>query len=322
MLALILNLIVCLTACNPDTDNLSKPASPTDQNDPDSPTGSGKPAFVATPDEFKKQIANSGRIESIEYSSGAAKKTAQVYLPHQYDGDGKYDILYLMHGAGGNNSTLIGNANRSTTLKYVIDNLINKKVIKPLIIVTPTISGMNGAEVFPVELKNDLIPAVESKYATYAESTNEQDLIRSRAHRTFGGFSMGSTTTWFVLLNALDYFSNFIPISGDCWAIEQMGGVGKAKETSELIAGSISEQGYSANDFFIFAATGSADIAYEGLTNQIDEMKKMTDTFIYDYDNSKGNLYYLNVEGGLHNYEWVTDYLYVIMPYLFNFSEL
>ena len=316
---LIVNLIACLISCTPDKKHITVIEPSLEQADTNNLKGSnaGEPVFVATPEDFKRQIANSGRIENVEYPTNGTNKTALVYLPYQYDSNKKYDILYLMHGAGGNNSTLLGNANRFTTLKYVIDNLIERKIIKPLIVVTPTISGMNGAGVFPVELKNNLVPAVENKYSTYAENTSEEGLIKSRNHRAFGGFSMGSTTTWFVMLNNLSYFRNFIPVSGDCWAIEQMGGVRKAKETAELLANSVKEQGYSANDFFIFAATGSEDIAHEGLTNQIEEMKKLTDTFIYDYDTSKGSLFYLDVQGGLHDYEWVTDYLYVILPHIF-----
>lgn len=277
-----------------------------------------EPQFVTTPAAYKTQISNAGTIESVEYTANSGNKTALIYLPYGYNANTKYDILYLMHGAGGNNSTLMGNTSRYTTLKYVIDNLIDRKDIKPLIIVTPTISGMNGAEAFTDELENYLVPAVESKYSTYAKSTNKQDLIQSRKHRAFGGFSMGSTTTWFVILNNLDYFHSFIPMSGDCWALEQMGGVGKPKETAELVANKINEQGYSTNDFFIFAATGTRDIAYEGLTNQINEMKKLTDVFIYDYDSSKGNLYYLVAQNGLHTYDYVTDYLFDILPYIFS----
>ena len=276
-----------------------------------------EPVFKAAPEDFKRQISNGGLIESVEYTTNGTNKTALVYLPYQYDANEKYEILYLMHGAGGNNSTLLGNADRFTTLKYVIDNLIDRNLIKPLIIVTPTISGMNASEVFPNELKNDLVPAVESKYSTYAENTSVEGLIKSRNHRSFGGFSMGSTTTWYVVLNNLNYFRNFMPVSGDCWAIERTGGVRRAKETAELLANSVKEQGYGANDFFIFAATGSEDIAHEGLTNQIREMKTLTDTFIYDFDKSKGNLFYLDVRGGLHDYEWFTDYLYVILPNIF-----
>lgn len=42
-----------------------------------------------------------------------------VYLPYDYNDNKKYEILYLMHGAGGNNSTLMGNTTQYSTLKNI-----------------------------------------------------------------------------------------------------------------------------------------------------------------------------------------------------------
>lgn len=69
---------------------------------------------------------------------------------------------------------------------------------------------------FPQELEKDLIPAVESCYATYADSIDSADLTGSHSHRVFSGFPMGSVTTWYVFMENLDYFHTFVPISGDC----------------------------------------------------------------------------------------------------------
>lgn len=63
------------------------------------------------------------------------------------------------------------------------------------------------------ELINDLIPAVESKYSTYAKSSSHEDIVKSREHRAFGGFSMGSVTTWHTFVNNLDSFKYFITSS-------------------------------------------------------------------------------------------------------------
>lgn len=287
------------------------------------------PTYKPVPELFKKAIKNAGALKSVSYKSKdidgqPTNKTAIVYLPWQYNNQIKYDILYLMHGAGGNCTTLMGDSENFTELKHVIDNMIDHKLIHPLIIVMPTITmnGFSRIDELPVkfqeELRNDLIPAIENQYSTHAASTSEVDLIKSRDHRAFGGFSMGSTTTWFALLENLSFFKNFIPISGDCWAIERMGGVNKPKETAQLIANSIRKQGFTPKDFFIFSATGTKDIAYQGLTNQIEEMKKLSDEFTFSYMPDKGNLYYLVAQDGLHDYNWVTDYLYDVLPYLFS----
>ena len=42
------------------------------------------------------------------------------------------------------------------------------------------------------ELANDLIPAVGSEYFTYVKSNSHDDIVASRNHRAFGGFSMES----------------------------------------------------------------------------------------------------------------------------------
>ena len=61
----------------------------------------------------------------------------------------------------------------------------------------------------PIELVNDLIPAVEGRYHTYAETTDREGIEVSRSHRAIGGFSMGAVTTWYAFdetLNAFRYF--------------------------------------------------------------------------------------------------------------------
>lgn len=222
----------------------------------------GVPAYKPAPQSFKSEIAQKGSMEEITYASKDPKgndfsKVAYVYLPYQYDKNQKYDILYLMHGAMGNSGTMMGTTASQTDLKRVIDNMIAQNLIKPVIVVTPTVNvpGYGLQDDLPALFQNDLkkylIPAVESKYATYAASVAEEDLIASRDHRSFGGFSMGSTTTWAVFTNNLKYFRNFIPISGECWAIERMGGVTKPVETAAYVRDAVLQQGYSANDFFI-----------------------------------------------------------------------
>lgn len=47
--------------------------------------------------------------------------------------------------------------------------------------------------VFHLDLRENLIPAVESCFHTYAENTTEEGLEASREHRAFGGFSLGQS---------------------------------------------------------------------------------------------------------------------------------
>ena len=49
---------------------------------------------------------------------------------------------------------------------------------------------------FYKELINDLIPAVEGQFRTYAADLTAEGIRRSRGHRAFGGFSLGSVAAW------------------------------------------------------------------------------------------------------------------------------
>lgn len=316
-------LVSGILACSEDDTEVSEGTMP-DEN-------GAAPIFSPAPNEYAQEIEQAGSMEELNYSTQAPdgnpiNKTAYVYLPFQYDSTQQYDILYLMHGADGNSATLMGNTNWSTSLKHVFDYMIHHGEINPLIIVTPTFymgSSSYGGNLnaltnnFQTELREDLIPAVEGRYATYAQSTSPEDLQSTRDHRAFSGFSMGSVTTWYTLSENLDYFRYFIPSSGDSWAIQQMGGSARPEQTADYLVNAIDQQGYGPDDFFIFAITGTGDFAHEPLTSQVNAMRTLGDDFIYDYDPANGNLYYLEVPNGQHTYGWYNDYLYTVLPFFY-----
>lgn len=149
------------------------------------------------------------------------KKYCLVYLPYGYDETNKYNVLYLMHGGSASPESWIGE-NHGNSTKNMLDSMIEKKEINPLIVVCASLyygnDMKNGGSTsnFKYELKNDLMPAVEGKYSTYANKvTTKESFILSRDHRGFGGYSMGSATTYLsALMGALDYFSYFAPMHG------------------------------------------------------------------------------------------------------------
>ncbi len=282
--------------------------------------------FIPLPDEYRGESDKQGTIEKLEYNTanldnGMDTKYLNVYLPYGYDSankNKKYNVLYLMHGGGENENLLFGGPGESKELKRIIDNMIAKGEIEPLIVVTPTFyGGKNEVDFFYQELMSDVIPLVESKYNTYAKSTSLRDIKASREHRAFGGFSMGSVCTWYTYINCLDYIKYYMPLSGDCWALNGDASKNNAKETAELLADVARKSGYKPQDYKLFCATGSADIAYPNMKPQIDELKKLTDTFIYSSDTKKGNLYFMVCEGGTHAWNFVNQYIYNILPDLF-----
>lgn len=151
---------------------------------------------------------NIGTIEKITYNSkdyfGDASeiiKPANVYLPYNYDEGKQYNVLYLMHGIGGNENEW-GMHNDSSRIKIIMDNLIYNGEIEPFIIVTPNgrssadfanaSSDYNSFYLFGKELRDDLIPYIDRYYSTYADyDENGYDLTKTRNHRAMAGLSMG-----------------------------------------------------------------------------------------------------------------------------------
>lgn len=282
--------------------------------------------FKAVPDEYRMESNRPGTIETLTYkapnlTNGMDDKKLHVYIPHGYDPSDtnkKYNVLYLMHGGGENEDLIFGGPGQSKELKRILDNMMAKGDIEPFIVVTPTTyGGKNDPALFHEELINNIVPLVETKYHTYAKSGSLDDLKASRAHRAFGGFSMGSVTTWYTFIHNLDYFKYYMPLSGDSWVLGQGGGSSKAKETAEYLAKVAKDAGYKPQDYYIFSATGNLDIAYPNLKPQIEAMKQLTDSFIYSSDTKKGNFYFIVGDGGTHAWNWVNQYIYDILPDLF-----
>ncbi len=292
--------------------------------DSNTTVSSDAPVYQATPTAYRSACALAGTIETFDYAAhddngNAYSKQCRVYLPYGYDSSKQYDILYLMHGFYGNIRTILEGTVGGRRLQYVVDHLIADGRMRPMIIVTPTITDYYTTSnwiKFPKELREDLIPAVESKYSTYSRSTSAEDLIAARDHRAFSGFSMGGTTTWNVFQYDLAYFRTFIPVSGTSWALGNEAGADVADATAELLKKCITDQGYGKEDFFIYAATGTNDVAYP-LHTHIEAMQRLTDMFTYDHRPSNGNLCFLLAQDGRHDYDYVTDYLYVLLPHLF-----
>ncbi|MCQ2539258.1 MAG: hypothetical protein MJ114_02295 [Acetatifactor sp.] len=156
------------------------------------------------------QLKEMGTIEHISYTSydyfGDASvevtKEANVYLPYNYDESKQYNVLYLMHGIGGDEKEW-GMTGSTSRVKIVMDNLSYFGDIDSFIVVTPNGrsavnhaangSDFNSFYCFGKELRNDLIPYIESHYSTYAEEGAE--LSANRDHRAMAGLSMGGMQT-------------------------------------------------------------------------------------------------------------------------------
>jgi len=167
-----------------------------------------------------------GTIEKISYTTydyfgdkSEMIKDAYVYLPYGYDESQQYNVLYLMHGIGGDINEWGMNSD-SSMVKAIMDNLAYKDNIDSFIIVTPngrsstdnsSSADYNSFYLFGQELRNDLIPYIDGHYSTYAEySESGYDLTQARDHRAMAGLSMGGMQTINIgMCESLDIISYF-----------------------------------------------------------------------------------------------------------------
>ncbi len=261
---------------------------------------------------YKNAASQAGKIVKETYNGINGSNTLNVYLPYGYDHNKQYNIFYFMHGMGDSENSLFYNDNGESV--RLLDNMIRNGDIDPMIIVTPTFNKVSAdtfynAENFYKEFRASVVPFVEGKYSTYAKSTSEADLKASRMHRAYGGFSMGSVSTWAVFENCVDMVGYFLPMSGaHHW--------GTGNPDANALAGAVEKAGLKKNEYFIMSATGTSDFAVDALRPQIESMKKLSQ-FEYTSDFSKGNLWFILADGGQHSWYYVRQYLYNGLPFFF-----
>lgn len=281
------------------------------------------------PSEYRYPAGQAGTLEKLTYQtwesfsyeehSQELTKEAWVYLPYGYSEEQKYNVFYLSHGGWSNETTIMGTDTNPRSFKYVIDHAIQDGKIQPLIIVLPTYNNTSRSDSgdyslaleltdqFHNELLNDLIPAVESRYSTYAEDTTPEGIAASRDHRGFGGFSMGSVNTWCTFRYCLDYFRYFMPMSGSY------------STDGEYMAELVRESGHTWDDFFIFSASGTDDFAYSAFKRQIMAMGNVEDgTFRFADNEADGNLAFLEREGYVHDGTASDEYTYNGLRFFWN----
>ena len=282
------------------------------------------------PTDYRIPSEHSGTLQRIEYDtwesftyeqhSQKLTKAAWVYLPCGYDENIRYNIFYLSHGGWSNEETVLGTAENPSELKYAVDHAIQDGRMAPMILVCPTYNNTGKQDSwdyslaieltdrFHNELLNDLIPAVEGKYHTWADfDTSSGSLKASRDHRGFGGFSMGSVNTWHTFQYCLDYFRYFMPMSGN------MG-------DGRWIDAVVQLSDWTDQDFFIWTATGTEDFAASGFAYQIRSMVNEYGRTFHLADNElQGNISYRLYEGGTHGPEASNQYTFNGLLWFWNY---
>lgn len=317
--------VLGLTACSrvPSAVQVPQAQTPQAQAPPAQTPQAAQTEYIrAVPEAYFAPAAQAGQVVEISYGSRdytdasepAIQKTAYVYLPYGYDEadpETRYDVLYLMHGwtmtAGGFLDTA------QSGIRPMLDHRIESEDIPPLIVVCATFDAQNQAQsfsrsveelsVFHRDLRENLIPFVESRYHTYAQDVTEAGLRASRAHRAFGGFSLGAVTTWYQFLYNLDCIRYFVPMSGDCWVMGTYGGLNHPVETVDRLEQAVSDGGWSRDDFSIYQGIGTQDPIWDQTDSQIQEMLGRE---LFDAE----TLHYAILEGGRHDLDACARYLY------------
>ncbi|MBR1569302.1 MAG: esterase [Bacteroidales bacterium] len=143
-----------------------------------------------------------------------------VYTPYGYEKNpkAKYPVLYLLHGGGGDEEawTSMGRA------AQILDNLIEKGLAKPMIVVMPNgnpnqrAAGVLGLETINIDrndpkwanayvnsLVKEIIPFIDKEYRTIAKSSG----------RAIAGLSMGGGHTTSATILYPGVFDYICPLS-------------------------------------------------------------------------------------------------------------
>ena len=291
----------------------------------------------AVPERYVEAANQQGKVVRFNYvthtydsQNRVMKKYAYVYIPYGYEtSTERYDVVYVMHGHTGDVTSFPGELDDLSDIKNVIDHLIENKEMKSMLMVFASYYHDNIdmdtddydaslTEAFGKELQNDLLPQFEHAYRTYASTTSEEDLIASRDHRIFLGFSMGAVTTWYRMMDSMRYFRYYVPFSGSLYwgnrTLVNQYGHDNSNWTAQVLDTAIAAQGYTAKDFYVLALTGTKDFAQRTVTMQIDDMKQYPDMFHYDSDEVYGNFTLLLGENEEHDYHAKRLYIFNALP--------
>jgi enterochelin esterase-like enzyme len=158
-----------------------------------------------------------GVMQRLEYQSKSIGKPREaiVYLPPGYDSaTERYSVLYLLHGAGGDESVWP----ERMQANVILDNLIADGELEPLVVVMPhgftnrmpnderprtAAAYKSEMEEFARDFVSDLVPLVETRYRVVAD----------RAHRAIAGNSMGGGQALAVGLTHPEMFSSVASFS-------------------------------------------------------------------------------------------------------------
>ncbi len=221
-----------------------------------------------------------GAVSRVWYPSSTLNTTRRmhIYIPPGYEkSDETLPVLYLLHG-GGDNDNAWPNVGRAG---FIMDNLISEGLAERMIVVMP--DGSIDTKVFAEDLKNNIIPYIESNYNVYTDAD----------HRALAGLSMGGLEVLDAFMAYPEMFA-YINVMSSGWFANNEEMYEEGDKRLEEIAPVLSET----VKYLIFTQGGPEDIAY----NNGKEMLKVFDKHNIKYEFSE-------MPGGHSWYVWRNDLL-------------
>ena len=199
-----------------------------------------------------------GNLHQVWYDSPTLKINRRmfVYTPYGYENSNKsYPVLYLLHGAGGDEDawTSMGRT------RQILDNLIEKGLAEPMICVMPNgnpnqmaaqttqlpVSDMDyrdpaNSNKYIHSIVKDIVPYIEKNFRVIADPD----------HRAIAGLSMGGGHTIAAANEYPGTFQYICPLSMGIW--------GEQPDIDEKLQG-LKKAGYK----LYWLACGNTDFLYE-----------------------------------------------------------
>lgn len=135
-----------------------------------------------------------GKVTTIKYPStaykGNAKRKAVVYTPPGYTTEKKYNVLYLLHGGGDDETSWTQNGGAH----YIMDYLYDKNLVEDMIVVMPNNSNATAAE---QDLSGSLAEYLTTHYS----------IATGPEHTAVAGYSLGGLCASYVVLKSPEKYS-------------------------------------------------------------------------------------------------------------------
>ena len=157
-------------------------------------------------------------LDSVTGEDGEEHPLA-VWLPCDYDENGRYDLLLCIPGDNGDpegwTETVFSYHGVSFCLSSVYDRMTEEHLCAPFIVVGVEPPKEHASyDDYAALLRETLLPCIVSRYATWAEGDDEASLVAARDHFALCGASRGGH---FVIECGVrrcpDLFANFCSMS-------------------------------------------------------------------------------------------------------------